>query len=44
MQSSYKTKIKFEKFEIALKKNLKKRKEFINKLNNKRKKNVGIIR
>ena len=43
MQSSSK-KIKFKKIADALKKNLKKRKDFQNKLNNERKKNVSIIR
>ena len=44
MQSRSKKKIKFKKIEEALRKNLKKRKDFQNKLNNERKKNASIIR
>ena len=43
MQSCSK-KIKFKKIANALRKNLKKRKDFQNKLNNERKKNASIIR
>ena len=44
MQSCSKKKTKFKKIEDALRKNLKKRKDFQNKLNNERKKNASIIR
>ena len=44
MQSRSKKKTKFKKIEDALRKNLKKRKDFQNKLNKERKKNVSIIR
>ena len=44
MQSCSKKKIKFKKIADALRKNLKKRKDFQNKLNSERKKNVSIIR
>ena len=44
MQYRYKKKTKFKKIEEALRKNLKKRKDFQNKLNNERKKNASIIR
>ena len=43
MQSSLK-KIKIKKIADALRKNLKKRKDFQNKSNNERKKNASIIR
>ena len=44
MQSRSKKKTKLKKAEDALRKNLKKRKDFQNKLNNERKKNASIIR
>ena len=44
MQSRSKKKTKCKKIEDALRKNLKKRKDFQNKLNNERKKNASIIR
>ena len=44
MQSSFKKKLKYKKIKDALRKNLKKRKDFQNKSNIEGKKNVSVIR